>query len=81
MSSANYFWELLVWLNYALLVHCLTGRYLRTGRPGYVFCGVSAVRLVALALKKHQAYQLAFDGYQGRPKYPKERKAILPFLL
>jgi len=35
---------------------------------------------VTYSLKKHKAYQQEFDGLAGRELFPKNRKALIPFI-
>jgi very-long-chain enoyl-CoA reductase len=65
-SCANYFWETLVWLSYAMLTGCFTS---------YIFLFVSFIQMRAWAIKKHIRYKKEFENY------PKSRKAIIPFLI
>lgn len=65
-SCANYFWETCVWSTYSVLTGCATS---------YLFLLFSFYQMTEWALKKHRRYKKEF------PNYPKERKAIIPFLL
>ena len=42
---------------------------------------ISVARMTVRALKKHKKYLKEFTGKNGIPKYPRERKAIFPFIL
>jgi very-long-chain enoyl-CoA reductase len=66
VSCANYMWESLVWTSYSVLTGCTTS---------YLFLIFSAYQMTEWALKKHKRYQADF------PDYPKERKAIIPYVL
>ncbi|CAI2376697.1 unnamed protein product [Moneuplotes crassus] len=66
VSCANYFWETLVWLSYSVLTGTATS---------YLFLVFSFYQMSEWALKKHRRYKKEFKDY------PKERTAILPFLL
>ncbi|EAN30497.1 3-oxo-5-alpha-steroid 4-dehydrogenase family protein [Theileria parva strain Muguga] len=65
VSCANYFWELLIWVDIALFVNTLTG---------YFFAFAVFLILANWAKKKHNKYLKEF------PNYPKNRKALIPFL-
>ncbi|KAK1444854.1 3-oxo-5-alpha-steroid 4-dehydrogenase like protein [Babesia gibsoni] len=65
VSCANYFWELMVWITFALFANTLSS---------YFFTFVVTVILCNWAKKKHRRYLAEF------PKYDKRRKCIIPFL-
>lgn len=67
VSCANYFWESMAWLTYAVSTQ-VAGAYL--------FWIVSTAQMYVWALKKHKRYRKDFEG-----SYPKSRKAMFPFLL
>ncbi|MDJ0762651.1 MAG: 3-oxo-5-alpha-steroid 4-dehydrogenase [Myxococcota bacterium] len=65
VSSANYFGELVQWAGWAIA----------TWTPaGFIFLIWTAANLVPRAWSNHQWYRKQF------PEYPKERRAIIPFL-
>lgn len=66
ISCPNYFGEVLEWCGWALATWSL---------PGLGFALYTAANLVPRALDHHRWYQKTF------PDYPKERRAVLPFLL
>ncbi|SCM21927.1 3-oxo-5-alpha-steroid 4-dehydrogenase, putative [Plasmodium berghei] len=66
ISCANYFYESLIWIIFSLITNTLTG---------YIFCCVAIAQMAIWALKKHNSYKKEF------PNYPKNRKAIFPFVL
>ncbi|MGB0920324.1 MAG: DUF1295 domain-containing protein [Alphaproteobacteria bacterium] len=66
VSSANYFGELVMWTGWAIMSWTL---------GGLVFALFTAANLGPRALAHHQWYLRKFDDY------PKERKALIPFLL
>ncbi|GAW81126.1 3-oxo-5-alpha-steroid 4-dehydrogenase [Plasmodium gonderi] len=66
ISCANYFYESLIWIIFALIINTLTG---------YLFSIVATTQMAIWALKKHNNYKREF------PNYPKNRKAIFPFIL
>lgn len=65
MSCANYFWETIAWLCFSLLTQCATS---------YLFLAVSFMQMNDWAQKKHRRYITDFRNY------PKDRRAILPYL-
>jgi len=66
VSCANYFGELLEWTGFAIATWSL---------PGLIFAEWTFINLVPRALKTHEYYKQTFEGY------PKNRRAIIPFLL
>lgn len=66
VSCANYFWEIMSWVFFSGLSRCWTS---------YVFLGFSAYQMTVWALEKHHRYR------KDIPNYPKNRKAIFPFLI
>ena len=66
VSSANYFWESLAWI-----VFCIQAQVI----GGYVYLAAAIVQMTLWAIKKHKRYRSEF------PDYPKNRKAIFPFLI
>jgi very-long-chain enoyl-CoA reductase len=67
VSCANYFWEALCWLSFSVLTQCL---------GAYLFTTVSFLQMLDWALKKHRRYRKDFGD-----KYPRGRKAMVPFLI
>lgn len=65
VSSANYFWEAMAWI-----VFCVQAQVL----GGYVYLAASVYQMAAWAIKKHKRYKEEF------PNYPRNRKAMFPFL-
>lgn len=65
ISCANYFWEAVVWTTFAVMSKTL---------GAYFFLIVSVAQMYDWALKKHRAYKKDFKNY------PKNRKAMFPFL-
>jgi len=72
VSSANYFWEICIWLTFSILVRCWAS---------YFFLLVSAAQMSQWALQKHSRYRKEFTGENGSAKFPRSRKAIIPFIL
>jgi len=67
VSMANYFWEFLSWAFFSLYVN---------HPSAYVFCIAGLGIMSTWALKRHKEYKQIFGA-----KYPKNRKAIIPFIL
>lgn len=67
VSCANYFWEVMGWLVFALVTRAYTS---------WFFFVVSLLQMVDWALKKHKAYKKEFGD-----KYPRNRKAMIPFII
>jgi very-long-chain enoyl-CoA reductase len=72
VSCANYLWESYAWLTFAALTRCYTA---------YLFFFVSTGQMLIWALKKHKNYRKEFNGEDGKPKYPRGRKAMFPFVI
>ena len=66
VSCPNYLGELITWVGFACAAWSVAG---------LVFAFMSASNLIFRAMDNHQWYQEQF------PDYPKERKAIIPFIL
>ena len=67
VSCAHYFWEFLAWLFFSILVNLLTFYF-------FTLCGFLILR--SWAIKRHKEYRKTFGD-----KYPKGRKAFIPFLI
>ncbi|OJA13011.1 hypothetical protein AZE42_03532 [Rhizopogon vesiculosus] len=66
VSVPNYFFEFLGWL----VITVLTGSY-----AAWVFLAISTYQMYVWAVKKHRAYRKEFGS-----EYPKDRKAMFPFI-
>jgi len=66
VSCANYTYEILAWLTFAIFTQTLTA---------YIFLVVSFVQIVEWALKKHQAYKQEFAEYSKL-----KRKVLIPLV-
>jgi 3-oxo-5-alpha-steroid 4-dehydrogenase 1 len=66
ISCPNHFGEIIEWCGFALMTWSL---------PGLAFAIWTVVNLMPRALHHHQWYRKHF------PDYPKERKALIPFVL
>jgi very-long-chain enoyl-CoA reductase len=66
VSCANYFWEILSWVFFWLIANTMTSA---------LFILWSIISMTYLAVSKHNNYVSNFDNY------PKNRTAIIPFIL
>ncbi len=66
VSCPNYLGELLEWTGYAIATWCF---------PGFVFVMWTTANLAPRAISSHKWYQDSF------PDYPKDRKALIPFIV
>lgn len=66
VSCANYFWESLGWTIFSILSRSYAS---------YFFTACSIYQMLDWALKKHKQYKKEF------PDYPKNRKAMFPFII
>jgi len=66
VSCPNYTYEFYSWLAFSIMTQCL---------PALLFTIAGLYQMSVWALGKHRAYKKEFE------KYPRGRKAIIPFLL
>ncbi|XP_070503438.1 probable very-long-chain enoyl-CoA reductase art-1 [Chironomus tepperi] len=66
VSCPNYTYEFLAWLSFSILTQCL---------PAFLFALAGVYQMAVWALGKHRNYKKEFK------EYPKNRKAIIPFIL
>ena len=66
VSGPNYFGEMIEWIGFAIMANSL---------PGWSFAIWTCVNLIPRTLDNHKWYLEKF------PDYPKERKAVIPFIL
>ncbi|KAJ1372775.1 hypothetical protein KIN20_035023 [Parelaphostrongylus tenuis] len=66
VSGANFFGEIVEWIGYAIMSQSL---------PAFAFALLTACNLGPRAIHHHQWYHNKF------PNYPKNRKALIPFVL
>ncbi|XP_055693549.1 probable very-long-chain enoyl-CoA reductase art-1 [Lutzomyia longipalpis] len=66
VSCPNYTYEVLSWLSFSLMTQCL---------PALVFTAAGMYQMTMWALGKHRNYKKEFKDY------PRQRKAIIPFVL
>jgi len=71
VSFPNYFFEVIIWITWNIAFFSL---------PGVLFLIGGTAQMALWAAKKHSNYRKTFDGKDGRPQYPKYRKAMIPFL-
>jgi very-long-chain enoyl-CoA reductase len=69
VSCPHYLFEILSWVGFALVTETWAA---------CAFCVVGAGILGAWAHTRHVAYRKAFDGSEGREKYPEARRALIP---
>ncbi|KAF7458393.1 putative 3-oxo-5-alpha-steroid 4-dehydrogenase [Cryptosporidium felis] len=66
VSCANYFWETLSWITFSLIANCATC---------WIYTFIAFIQMAQWAIKKHKNYHREFSNY------PKQRRAIVPFVL
>lgn len=71
VSCPNYTYEILSWLGFNLMTRTVAG---------ILFMTAGAIQMILWAQNKHRRYLGEFDGEDGRPHYPQNRKIIIPFL-
>jgi very-long-chain enoyl-CoA reductase len=71
VSCPHYFFEIVSWIGFAIAIQTI---------GSLAFLAASAGVLVTWARKRHRAYLAEFDGREGRELYPKDRKALVPFV-
>ena len=79
ISYPNYFCEWMEWLGFALAASPLPSfeswaAFLATITPPFLFFLAEVVTMMPRAVRGHQWYHTKF------PNYPKERKAVIPFI-
>lgn len=71
VSCPHYSCEILSWLGFFLTSWVLSAA---------IFLLATFITLVTYSYKKHKAYKQEFDGLADRELYPKNRKALIPFI-
>ncbi|XP_067137685.1 probable very-long-chain enoyl-CoA reductase art-1 [Centruroides vittatus] len=66
VSCPNYTYEVMAWFSFTIMVQCL---------PAGMFTLLGLYQMTVWALQKHHNYKKEFEDY------PKNRKAIIPFVL
>jgi len=72
VSCPNYTFETMAWTGFSVMTQTLTS---------YLFLLLGAGQMYMWAVAKHRRYRKEFDGKEGRPLYPRGRKAMFPLLL
>ena len=80
ISYPNYFCEWIEWLGFALAASPLPsfqswGAFLATITPPVLFFAAEVFTMIPRAVRGHQWYHSKF------PNYPKERRAVIPFVV
>lgn len=71
VSCPHYAFEMLSWFSFFLLFPSI---------PTALFASVGIFAMNSQAREKHTYYIKRFDGKEGRPSYPSDRKILIPFL-
>jgi 3-oxo-5-alpha-steroid 4-dehydrogenase 1 len=71
-SSPHYFGEMLQWLGF-----CMACQWSMASTSFVVF---TVANLLPRGVAQHAWYQAHFNGRNGNPQYPPQRKAVVPFL-
>lgn len=66
VSCPNYTYEVGAWLSFSVMTSCI---------PAYLFAFAGFYQMAVWALGKHKNYRAEFKDY------PRQRKAIIPFVL
>lgn len=66
VSCPNYTYEFGAWFSFSVMTQCL---------PAFLFAAAGMYQMTMWALGKHRNYKKEFKDY------PKQRKAIIPFVL
>lgn len=71
VSCPNYTFEISAWFGYNLMTSTLIG---------WLFFTAGTAQMLVWAQKKHAQYLKEFDGKNGRPLYPPERRILIPYI-
>ncbi|PXF46168.1 Very-long-chain enoyl-CoA reductase [Gracilariopsis chorda] len=71
VSCPNYTFEIMAWLGFNVMTRTVAG---------ILFMCAGAFQMILWAQGKHRRYKKEFDGQDGRPLYPPNRKIIFPFV-
>lgn len=71
VSCANYTYEIIAWLGFAILTRQLAA---------WVYLVGVVLVLAGWAKKRQHRYHALFDGREGRLQYPRSRRALIPFV-
>merc|ERR1712137_64607 len=72
VSCANYTYEIFAWIGWCLMVQSIAA---------YLFALQGTGQMFIWAKQKHARYRKEFNGQNGTQVYPRNRKALIPFLL
>merc|ERR1712137_190024 len=72
VSCANYTYEIFGWIGFSLMVNSFAA---------WIFTLQGAVQMYFWAIAKHKRYRKEFTGENGTEKYPRNRKALVPFII
>jgi steroid 5-alpha reductase family enzyme len=73
VECAHFFYEIVSWVGFALCTNLAGGPVL------VAIWSIGGLIMMALARRKN--YVKYFNGKEGRPLYPENRKAIIPFVI
>ena len=71
VSCPHYLFEILTWIGFLLTAWTLSS---------LLFLLATIATLVTYSYKKHGAYKQEFNGQDGRELYPRNRKALIPYI-
>lgn len=71
ISCPHYLFEIVLWLGFAIAAFTLAA---------WTFCIAVIMTLFVYSYKKHSAYKSEFNGENDVPLFPKNRKALVPFI-
>jgi len=71
VSCANYTYEIFGWIGFSLMVNSFAA---------WIFMAQGAFQMYFWAIAKHKRYIREFTGENGTEKYPRNRKALVPFI-
>jgi very-long-chain enoyl-CoA reductase len=72
VSCPNYFFETLAWVGFTTLTQSVAS---------FLFLLMGTGQMWVWGVQKHRRYKKDFDGKEGRPLYPRNRKVMFPFLM
>ena len=72
VSCPHYLFEIVVWIGFFAAAPNDATR---------TFLWVGAAIMLVRALFRHRAYRRRFDGREGRPLYPRSRRALIPYVV
>lgn len=72
VSCANYTYEIFAWIGFCIMTGSIFA---------FLFMLQGAWQMRIWAIGKHRRYKKEFNGENGTEVYPKNRKALIPFVL